>query len=193
QWTSVVFGQEDALDGTHIASGIRRLANEARLLVRQRLGSRLLDVLSRVAERRGNPLHVSERGLSQIRQQVCHLCIEGVSNEWNQLCRHFRSVCLPACNQIASDGQAEHPPLISQSVLRFLRIAAQRAQPVTKVYELRFHTFILTRRFVASRTSWASEFFSTSFSAGSASAWLGAWFLVRSSFSSISPWRRVNS
>src|SRR5439155_27325085 len=122
-----------------------------------------------------------------------HFGIESVSDEWNQLRRDFRPACLPACNHIARDGQAERPALISQRVLRFLRIAAQRAQPATKVDELRFYTFILTRRFVASRTSCASEFFSTSFSAGSASAWLGAWFLVRSSFSSISPWRRVNS
>src|SRR5205809_3420542 len=77
----VVLGQEDGLDATNMAAGLRRLGNDARLLVRQRLGSRLLDVLSRVAARRGNPLQVSERGLSQIRQQVCHLGIEGVSNE----------------------------------------------------------------------------------------------------------------
>jgi len=79
--TRVVLGQEDGLDATNMAAGLRRLGNDARLLVRQRLGSRLLDFLSRVAGRRGNPLQVSERGLSQIRQQVCHLGIEGVSNE----------------------------------------------------------------------------------------------------------------
>ena len=100
-----------------MAAGLRRLGNDARLLVRQRLGSRLLDFLSRVAGRRGNPLQVSERGLSQIRQQVCHLGIEGVSNEWNQLCRHFRSVCLPVCNHITSDGQAEATAPVGQRLL----------------------------------------------------------------------------
>ncbi len=37
-----------------------------------------------------------------------------------------------------------------------------------------------------------SEFFCSLSSGESASTWLGAWFLVRSSFSSISLWRRVN-
>src|SRR6267143_1967372 len=172
--TRFVLSQEDGSDSTTTPEGLRRLGNEARRLAR--LGTRLLCLCAfiRCAGWRGSPLQASERGHSEIRQQVCHLGIEGANDEWNQSRRYFRPVCLPVCDHIASDGQAKRLAFIGQRLLWLVRIAAQRRQPLTKVDEFRFHTLTLTRRFVASLTSCASEFFSSMFSAGSASAWLGA-------------------
>ena len=116
--TRFVLSQEDGSDSTTTPEGLHRLGNEARGLARRvwRLGIRLLclDVLSRVAGRRGSPLQASERRHSEIRQQVCHLGFEGVGDEWNQSRRDFRPVYLPVRNYIASDGQAERLALIGQ-------------------------------------------------------------------------------
>ena len=68
--------------------------------------------------------------------------------------------------------------------------------PTEKFCLLRGHIHTLTAARRLGRGEWFlvcfSEFFCSFVSGASASTWLGAWFLVRSSFSSISLWRRVN-
>lgn len=68
--------------------------------------------------------------------------------------------------------------------------------PTEKLGLLRgyIHTWTAARRLCRGEWVWVcfSEVFCSVASGASASTWLGAWFLVRSSFSSISLWRRVN-
>src|SRR5439155_27050998 len=79
----VVLGKEHRLNTLAIAAVLRRLGNDARRWLRERLGSWLPDVLSRVAELRGKLLRVSGRGYSQIRQQVRHFTFEGLCEKRN--------------------------------------------------------------------------------------------------------------
>lgn len=131
----------------------------------------------------------------EVRQEVGDFGVERVGEEGNESRWNVTAARLPIREHVARDGDVEGVQRGGEDMLGLATVLSEFAKAKADLIEFGAHTRMLDCRF--GRTVGLVVCFlvgvSLVSSDGDASTWLGAWFFVRSSFSSISLCRRVNS
>lgn len=131
----------------------------------------------------------------EVRQKIGDFSIERVREKGDEPGGDIAAAGFPIREHVARDGDVESVQRGGENVLRLAAVLSESAKADANLIEGRAHTRMVGCRLV--RTVGLVVCFSVDVSVvsseGEASTWLGAWFFVRSSFSSISLCRRVNS
>ena len=133
---------------------------------------------------------------TQVGQYVRNFYPQRIGDKLDAIGGHVAPTGLPICDNRArnrrANGLEPQRKFILGNPLPFTKVADAASD---RIMDFWVHTWMAAPRVCRGECFlvWFSEFFGSSSPSETASAWLGAWFLVRSSFSSISLWRRVNS